>query len=235
MRCEDVESKLLELIEGELPPGQHAEILSHVDGCATCATEFTAYRNVLACVEIDPVPEPSPGFWEEFLPSLKHRIGQETHERKPMPAAWLTGAGWWFALRPRFIASLAVAAVSIFVVVRLPGVLPIGVNRQTPPVSTEQVVGQYGERYNETITPRPDRWHQQSGEPLVVAGEVIEEPSILMAAIQRIGGLDKIVDRLEAAWILRQEADPADSLASLDEKERQLLVDHLNQLKWLES
>lgn len=56
-----------------------------------------------------------------------------------------------------------------------------------------------------------------------------------MAAIQRIGGLDKIVDRLEAAWILRQEADPADSLASLDEKERQLLVDHLNQLKWLES
>jgi hypothetical protein len=34
---------------------------------------------------------------------------------------------------------------------------------------------------------------------------------------------------------LRPEADPADSLASLDEKERQVLVDHLSHLGWSES
>ena len=232
MRCEDVEFKLLELIEGELPPAQRSEVLTHLDGCAACTAEFSAYRDLLALVRVDPVPEPSPGFWKEFLPSVKHRIGQEVPRRKSTPAGWLTGVGSWFAFRPRLIASVAVAAVSIFIVVRLPGVLPVRVNRQAAPIVTEQVAGQNGAAHNAATLPRSNRGNRQSGEPLIVAGEVVEEPSILIAAIQRLGGIDEIADRLETVWALRPEADPADSLASLNEEERQVLLDRLNHLRW---
>ena len=235
MRCEEVEFRLPELIEEELPPAQRAEVLTHLHGCATCAAEFSAYHNLFALVQADPVPEPSPGFWEEFLPSLKHRIEQEACGRQPTFTAWLAGAGSWFAFRPRLIAGFAVAAVSIFIVVRLPGFLPVRADRQVTPISTEKVVDQNGGGHSVTMEPHPYDGNQHPGEPFVVAGEIVEEPSILVAAIQRLRWVDEIADPLETAWALRPEADPADSLASLDEKEREILLDHLSHFRWSES
>lgn len=235
MRCEEVEFKLLELIEEDLPPAQRAEVLTHLQGCATCAAEFSAYRDLLALVQADQVPEPSPGFWEEFLPSLKHRIGQEANRRKSTPTAWLAGVGSWFAFRPRLIAGLAVGAISIFIVVRLPSFLPVRADRQVAPISTEKAVGQKGGGHSTAMAPRPDDGNRHPGESFVVAGEIVEEPSILVAAIQRLRWVDEIADRLETAWVLRPEADPSDSLASLDEKERQILLDHLSHIGWSES
>ncbi|WP_337287711.1 zf-HC2 domain-containing protein [Candidatus Methylomirabilis sp.] len=235
MRCEEVQLTLLELIEGEAPPAQHAEVLTHLHGCATCAADFSAYHNLLALVRADPVPEPSPGYWEEFLPALKHRIEQETGRRKPTPTAWLVGAGSWFTFRPRFIAGLAVAAVSMFIVVRLPGFLPVRSDRQTVPISTEKIDNQNGGGHSVATVLRYDNGNRYPDEPFMVAGEIVEEPSILMAAIQRLRGVDEMTDRLEAAWALRPEADPADSLASLDEKEQQILLNHLSHLGWTES
>jgi hypothetical protein len=235
MRCEDIEFRLLELIEGELPPAQRSDVLTHLDGCAACTAEFSAYQDLLTLVQVDSVPEPSPRYWEEFLPSLKHRIEQEAHRRKPTPAAWLTGVGSWFTFRPRLIAGLAVAAVSMFIVVRLPDVLPVRVNRQTAPVSTEQLVGQNGAAHNVATMPRSDLRNQPSRETFMVGGEVVEEPSILIAAIQRLGGVDEIADRLETAWILRPEADPVDLLASLNKEERRVVLDRLGHLRWSKS
>jgi hypothetical protein len=85
------------------------------------------------------------------------------------------------------------------------------------------------------MAPRPDDGNQHPGEPFVVAGELVEEPSVLVEAIQRLRWVNEIADRLETAWVLRPEADPADSVASLDEKEQQILLDHLNHLGWSKS
>ena len=235
MRCEEVECKLLELIEEDLPPAQRAELLAHLHDCATCAAERSAYHDLLELIRADPVPEPSPGFWEEFLPSLKHRIEQEACRRRPTPIAWLAGVGSWFAFRPRLIAGLAVAAVSMFIVVRMPGFLPIRADRQMAPMSTEKIGGQNGGGDNVAMAPRPNDGNQHPGEPFVVAGELVEEPSILVEAIQRLRWVNEIADRLETAWVLRPEADPLESLATLDEKERQALLDHLSHLGWSES
>lgn len=235
MRCEDVESKLLELIEGELLPAQRAEVLTHLHGCATCAAELSAYHDLFALVQADPVPEPSPGFWEAFLPLLKYRIEQEACSCKPIFPAWSAGVGSWFAFRPRLIAGLAVAVIVMFIVVRLSGFLPVGADRQVAPISTEKVVGQNGGGHSEAMAPPPDSGNRHPGEPFVVAGEIVEEPSVLMAAIQRLRWVDEIADRLETAWVLRPEADPTDLLTSLDEKERRILLDHLRHLGWSES
>ena len=235
MRCEEAEATLLEMMEEELPAGRRGEALSHLQACTTCAAEFSAYRDLLALVQADPVPEPSPRFWEEFLPSLKHRIEQETFDGLQPSAAWLAGLRSWFAIRRPLIAGLAVAAVSILIVIRLPGFLPIGTDRQERAPSTEQVSGRAGESGNVAMAPQADDGKRHSGEPFVVAGEVVEDPSALAAAIRYLPWVNEIADRIETAWVMHPESDPAERIASLSEEERQILLDRLRSFRWSQS
>lgn len=236
MQCGEVKASLLELIEEELPAAQRPELRTHLHGCATCAAEFAAYQDLLGLIQTDTVPEPPPGFWEEFLPSLQHRIEQEeVHRPKPASIGWLAGIGSLLTFRPRLIAGLAVAAASLFIVVRMPGLLSLRVDRPAAPMSTEQIVGRNGKDRSTGTALRHDNGNQHFVEPFVVGGEVVEEPALLMEAIARHRWIDEIADPLETAWLLRPEADLTDSLTSLDEKERQILLDHLNHLKWSES
>jgi hypothetical protein len=236
MRCEEAESRLLELIEEALPPGRRAEVLSHLQVCSTCSTEFTAYRDLIALVRADPVPEPSPRFWENFLPSLRHRIEQEASRRKQVPTALLAALRSWFVLRRPFIAGLAVAAISILIVIRLPGFLPAGPDRNDARLSPERSAGLDGEsRDVGGVAPQTDGGKRSSGDPLVVAGEVVEDPTALAAAIQHLPWVDEITERVETAWVFRPESDPGDWVASLTEEERQILLDRLRSFRWSQS
>ena len=235
MRCKEAEATLLELMEEELPAGRRGEVLSHLQACTTCAAEFSAYRDLLALVQADPVPEPSPRFWEEFLPSLKHRIEQEDSDGNREPTAWLAGLRSWFAVRRPLIAGLAVAAASILIVIRLPGFLPIGTDRQERTPSTEQISGRTGGSGNVAMAPQGDDGKRHSSEPFVVAGEVVEDPSALAAAIQHLPWVDEIADRVEAAWVVRSESDSGDWFASLSEEERQIVLDRMRSFRWSQS
>jgi hypothetical protein len=227
MQCDEAETMLLELMGEELPPGRGAETLAHVQACAACATEFSSYRELFALVQADPVPEPSPRFWDEFLSSLKHRIEQEASSGKRKSAPWLADLRSWFAFRRPLVAGLAVAAVSILIVIRLSGLFPMGADRREAPGG--------GEGKNVAMAPHPDDAKQHSGESLVVAGEVVEDPSALAAAIQRLPWVDEIADRLETAWVLRPESDLGEWLSSLSEEERQILLDRLRSFRWSQS
>ena len=235
MRCKEAEATLLELMEEELPAGRRGEVLSHLQACTTCAAEFSAYRDLLALVQADPVLEPSPRFWEEFLPSLKHRIELEGSDGNREPTAWLAGLRSWFAVPRPLIAGLAVAAVSILIVIRLPGFLPIGADRVERAPSTTQLSNRAGESGNVAVAPHADDGKRHAGEPFVVAGEVVEDPSALAAAIQRLPWVDEIANRVETAWVLRPVSDPGDSFASLSEEERQIVLDRLRSFQWSQS
>ncbi len=227
MRCDEAETMLLELMGEELPPGRGAEALAHLQACAACATEVSSYRELFALVQADAVPEPSPRFWDEFLPSLKHRIEQEASSGKRKSTARLAELRSWFASQRPLVAGLEVAAVSILIVIRLSGLFPMGVDRR------ESHGG--GESKNVAMAPHPDDANQQSGEPFVVAGEVVEDPSALAAAIQRLRWVDEIADRVETAWVLRPESDLGEWLGSLSEEERQILLDRLRSFRWSQS
>ncbi len=235
MRCEEAETRLLELMEDDLPPGRRVEVLSHLQACAACATELSAYRDLLALVRADSVPEPSPRFWDELLPSLKHRIEQEGSRGKQQPAAGLAGLRSWFALPRPLIAGLALAAVSILIVIRLPGFLPIGADRQGIPPAKEQSVSSEGGSGSVAMSPNTDDVKRQSGEPYVLAGEIVDDPSALAAAIQFLPWVNEIADRIETAWVLHPEADPGEWIASLSEEERQILLDRLRTFRWSQS
>jgi len=222
----------MELIDEALPAEGRAEILDHLKICTTCATEFSAYQHVVALVQADPVLEPSPRFWEEFLPSLRRRIEQEASGPQRSPAAWLAGFRSWFVLPRPLVAGVAVAAISILIVVRLPDFLALRDDRSKAPSSIEQSMGRSADTTGLARAPHTEDVKREVNEPLVVAGEVVEDPSTLAAAIQRLPWVDEIADRIEAAWVWRPESDPRDWLSSLSEEDQQLLLDRLRSFRW---
>jgi hypothetical protein len=235
MRCEEAETRLLELVDEELPSERRVEALSHLQACTSCATEFSAYQNLLALVQADAVPEPSPRFWEEFLPSLKHHIQQEAFDSKQESTGWLAGLRSWFVFSRPFIAGVAVAAVSILIVIRLPGFLPVGPDRHDTPPAKEQSASRESGSGSVAMSPNTDDVKRRSGEPYVLAGEVVDDPSALAAAIQRLPWVNEIADRIETAWVQHPESDPAEWIASLSEEEHQILLDRLRSFRWSQS
>lgn len=235
MRCEEAEIRLMELIEEELPPAQRLDILSHLQGCATCAAEFSAYRDLLTQVRAEPVPEPPPRFWDEFLPALKRRIATEAFRESGSSVfrltPWVAGVRAWCTLRRSFIAGLAVAAASVLILIRLPGFLPVGADRSGTPPSVGQPVGPIGEREPARVA-LTDDGRRHPGEPMVVAGELVEDPSVLAAAIRRLPWVDEMADRFETAWASRPESDTREWLTLLSEEERQIVVDQMRNFRW---
>jgi hypothetical protein len=232
MRCDEAGQKLLDLMEDELPPGQRAEIAGHLEVCPACAGEFSAYRSLLALVQTDPVPEPSPRFWEDFLPSLKRRIEQEVSERRPTSASWLNGLRWWMAFPRPLIAGMAVAAISVLIVIRMPDFFSFKPEQQVGPAPVEQSTGREGEPRDWSLVSRIENGTRDLGEPFIVAGEAVEDPSILTAAVQQLPSVGEIADRVETAWVWRPESDPRDWLVSLSDEEQQFLIDRLRGFQW---
>lgn len=232
MRCENAGSTLLELMEEELPHARRAELLGHLEVCAACAGELSAYREILALVRTDPVPEPSARFWEEFLPSLKRRIEQGSFSGGRESASWLSGLRSWFVFPRPLLVGAAVAAISILIVVRLPGPFSVRGDRQQAPAPVEQVTGREDETREGNRASLTETGTRDLGEAVIVAGEVVENASALAAVIQRLPWVNEIADRVETAWVWRPESDPRDWLASLSEEEQQLLIDHLRGFPW---
>jgi hypothetical protein len=232
MRCEEAEHTLLELMEDELPAGRRAEVVGHLEVCTACAGEFSAYRDLLALVRTDPIPEPSPRFWEEFLPSLKHRIEHEISGDRRKSASWLNGFRSWMAFPRPLIAGVAVAAISILIVIRLPDLPSFRADQQKGPAPMDQSAGREGEPGDWNRVSRIETGARDLDEPFIVAGEVVEDPSILAAAVQRLPLVDEIADRVETAWVWRPESDPRDWLVSLSDEEQQFLIDRLRGFQW---
>ena len=68
-----------------------------------------------------------------------------------------------------------------------------------------------------------------------LAGEIVDDPSALAAAIRYLPWVNEIADRIETAWVLHPESDPTEWIASLSEEERQILLDRLRSFRWSQS
>jgi len=51
MRCDDVRARLLAYQRGQLPPGEHADVIAHLEHCAGCAREDTAEQVLTEVLE----------------------------------------------------------------------------------------------------------------------------------------------------------------------------------------
>lgn len=127
MNCNDVREQLIEIADkGTL--SAHADVSSHVSGCADCACLHDALRGTMALMDEWKAPEPSP----YFSTRLRARV-EEVKRAEAQPAGmfgWLKGIKAW---QPIAVAAMAVAVA-------------VGVNFYQPPSTAEapQIQAQKG-------------------------------------------------------------------------------------------
>jgi hypothetical protein len=83
-----------------------AEHVAHAASCEKCRTQVDALRDVLRLAASDPVPEPSPLFWERFSARVSAAVRQEAAPGSPRRA-------WAWAWRWAPITTLAVLVLAV--------------------------------------------------------------------------------------------------------------------------
>lgn len=119
MECSQIQENLSAYLDGELDPGEEAELKSHLEGCETCRSELESLRSTVKLVRSVPrVPAPT---------VLKQRLTSAISARKPLQQyqsiLGLIGAA----------AILLVTVVAVFLVTgpRTPSSEPIAAKTET--------------------------------------------------------------------------------------------------------
>lgn len=73
MKCRDCRDKLIEYIDGILPPEEAQPVQAHLAGCPACRKEEDVLLAVLSEARA-PLPEPNELFWINFLPGVRGKI-----------------------------------------------------------------------------------------------------------------------------------------------------------------
>lgn len=98
------EERLLELLE------DGASEASHLETCPVCRERFEALRQTMGLLRDDPVPEPSPLFWQHLSERVRLAIDDAADEPHSVP--WWMRRGWHWAL-----AGAAAVGIAALVVV----------------------------------------------------------------------------------------------------------------------
>jgi negative regulator of sigma E activity len=105
MRCEEVEARLGDYVEGTLGPSERHAVEAHLRECAACATLAGDLARVhQLAASLDRLPPP-PAAWAR----VAERTGLNPHEERPSKA-WRHG---WMALAAAACVVLAVALVIV--------------------------------------------------------------------------------------------------------------------------
>lgn len=82
VKCEQVNSLLIDFIELELPYDEDENVKQHLEQCNTCNTEYNRLRTMLNKIHKIPVHEPGEKFWNEFpekvLSEVRHAKAKQT-------------------------------------------------------------------------------------------------------------------------------------------------------------
>lgn len=75
MRCDEVQTLLIEAADGGLAGPLQAGVEGHLAGCGTCRAEAEALRELLRTAAAVPVPEPPAPYWATARGELARRLG----------------------------------------------------------------------------------------------------------------------------------------------------------------
>jgi anti-sigma factor RsiW len=106
MKCEDVSKDLIAYVDGRTNSRERRAIDEHLAGCGECRTRVAEFRNVSVALDEVPAIEPSFGFDAR----LRQRIAAE-----PRQSGYFS-----FVRQPRLALSMALLAVLMIFIVKLP-------------------------------------------------------------------------------------------------------------------
>jgi hypothetical protein len=97
--------RLIEFLEGELPPAAAARLQAHLKVCAECAPELARLRASREAIERLPLQEPSAAFWQALRAAIGERLDAGARRARhwrlwPVAALPLAAAAaflliWW--------------------------------------------------------------------------------------------------------------------------------------------
>lgn len=97
------EERLVELLEGG------SSETDHLETCTACRERFDALRKTWGLLRDDPIPEPSPLFWQHFSERVRLAIdGESVDVRRAVEPQSVTG---WMQRRWQWVAAGAVAVL----------------------------------------------------------------------------------------------------------------------------
>ncbi|MBI4607402.1 MAG: hypothetical protein HY726_00150 [Candidatus Rokubacteria bacterium] len=74
MSCEREPSRLIELLEEELPVPEAAELRAHLEGCRECAAALAGLKATRAALEALPLQDPSEASWGALRADISRRL-----------------------------------------------------------------------------------------------------------------------------------------------------------------
>ena len=191
------ETQILDGLDGRLDPASAV----HVASCATCAARLEDLRSVVQTIEAadrDPVPEPSPMFWDQFPARVSRAI-----DAPPERSGWFfTGWQWW--------GSAATAAVVIVMLV-LPMRRETAAPSRSAPIGAAPVV----EVSSEIVPASPENLDDDEAWAMVRA--VAEETEY--DEVQS-SGLSPRAESVERAAMELSDAERAELVRLIEQDER---------------
>lgn len=128
MTCKQVEARLLDYLDGSLPPHEQTEVDLHARACASCEERIQGFTGVFDLLDSWKGIEPS----SSFDLRLERRINQEA-----------SGLSWWARLLPRPLAN-PVFAFALMLVISV-GTMLVRYSPAVPAQLAEQQPDPFGE------------------------------------------------------------------------------------------
>lgn len=116
MNCSETENQLDDFLDLQATgPGHEAEppaatVASHLRGCAACRAELESRRALRAALRNLPVPEPTPGFFQEAMRTATESR-EPRHRRRGDPPPMRSRATLFAALAATVLVALAVGTL----------------------------------------------------------------------------------------------------------------------------
>lgn len=132
VECEELESRLTEVVAGRASNTARTELAHHLEQCTSCRAEAQTLRPAMEFLNSIAVPDPGDEFWQDFPDVIGERIGdaQESARGSREYSARWPGLRHLMHVRLRFSVP-AVPAAALFVVV-VSGMLTIGMFSHRP-------------------------------------------------------------------------------------------------------
>jgi hypothetical protein len=157
MNCAKAQLLMLDHLYGDLRPSSERALLRHLQKCSTCSEEFEAHKATAAAFAKLDMEEPPPG-----LSSRLVAMAEEDLEQQESPRTVFGGWNW----KPVF-ASVATAALAIFVVVKYVPTAPRSDGQYMTLDSTDQVAQEAAASRLAEEVPESDSYAISEGESTV--------------------------------------------------------------------
>jgi hypothetical protein len=220
-QCALLQRWLPEYPDGDLPAWGKRWLSSHLAHCVTCQQELAELREVVAAIEVNPVADPSPEFWQEFSRDMHLKLVQAVQEG---PAAAAAPRSRWSRL-PYLLGGPAVAVLLVWLAVHLTG-LGIPVQNQArlklEEASKMAEVGRKSPASPHAASRMAAVPHRGPVPPAELAATPVGMEQIVTVALER--GADLPVEEVDiSGWDLDAE------LAGMTDQEKELFLHKLHQ------